>query len=371
MERQMSEQVSRFAIIGGGRRSEFFLRLAQDLPQKFVVTGLYSRSAEKRSEVASRFGVPVRDSIDALLADRPDFVLVAVPRTVVATVTIDLVERGARVLVETPPAVSVDEMRDLWSRVGATDLVQVADQSMYMPSHLAREQIARSGVIGTPTSVHVSSNHLYHAVSIMRVLLRAGKGGATVVARDFTAPLVDPLNFRGYTGDTEPGDKVTTLATIDFGNGRSGLYDFTENQWFNPLRQRRLVVRGSRGEIVDDTVVFMEDPQTVIESRLVRRQTGIDHNLEGFNLDNISFNGKSVFRNPFATASQSDEDIAVALLVYRMSAWTHGDAPAPYPLADGMQDHLLGLAIEQSAESGQPVTTMEEPWARAASPFED
>jgi predicted dehydrogenase len=362
---------ARFAIVGGGWRSEVFLRLAQDLPEQFQVTGLYSRSAEKRESAARRFGADAADSLDALMSKgEPEFVLVAIPWPVAPEVTAEIAARGVAVLEETPPAPDVDAMRRLWGRIGDRDLVQVADQSMYMPSHMARLAIVRDGVIGTPTSVHVSSNHLYHAVSIMRGLLGAGKGCTAVDAREFVSPVVDPISFDGFTGDPSPVDRVTTLAMIDFGNAKSGLYDFTENQWFNPLRGRRLLIRGTRGEILDDRVAHLEDETTVIESRIVRRQTGIDFNLEGFSLDNIAFNGRAVYRNPFAAARQSDEDIAAATLVQAMAMWVRRQGPAPYPLADGLQDHLVGLAIQESARVGVTVKTSEEAWSTAASPFD-
>ena len=130
-------------------------------------------------------------------------------------------------------------------------------------------------------------------------------------ARAFTAPLADPLSPDGWSGDGTPKDAATTLATLDFG-GRMGLYDFTDNQWWNPLRARRIVIRGSNGEIVDDRVVRLADPTTPVESQLVRRQTGIDLNLEGVDLDHISFDGRVVYRNPFEGTRLSEDDIAVA-----------------------------------------------------------
>jgi len=51
--------------------------------------------------------------------------------------------------------------------------------------------------------------------------------------------VLDPLTRDGWTGAEEPQDATTTLATLDLGDGRSGLYDFTDNQWHNRLRQRR------------------------------------------------------------------------------------------------------------------------------------
>ena len=44
-------------------------------------------------------------------------------------------------------------------------------------------------------------------------------------------------------------------------------------------------------------------------------------------------------------------------------AWARGEAGVPYSLADACQDHLLGLAIEESARTGREVVTEIEAWA--------
>ena len=266
-------------------------------------------------------------------------------------------------LVETPPAPDLPGLRALWADVGASGLVQVAEQYLLMPAHAARLAVVRAGVIGAPTSVQVSSTHLYHAVALIRGLLGVGCEPAVVSARAFTAPLADPLAIGGdWTGDDTPQERSTTLATLDWG-GRMGLYDFTDNQWWNPLRTRRIVIRGSRGEIADERVVRLADPTTPVESQLVRRQTGLDLNLEGFEVEHISFDGRVVYRNPFSGARFSEDDLGVALLLERTGAWARGDGPEPYPLAEGLQDHLLSLAIEESVRTGRDVTTSVEAWA--------
>ena len=96
-----------------------------------------------------------------------------------------------------------------------------------------------------------------------------------------------------------------------------GLYDFTDNQWHNQLRTRRIVIRGSAGEIANDEVVRLTGPRTIVRSPLVRRQTGYDLDLDGFDTDHIS------------------------------------------------QDHLIALAMEESASAGEPVTTAVETWGAA------
>jgi len=328
-------------------------------PDRLRVTGVVSRS---RTEFE---GVPVFGTLDELLTvERPEFVIASVPWAVMPDATRELVARGLHTLAETPPAPDLDGLRSLWADVGASRLVQVAEQYLLMPAHAARLAVIRDGAIGAPTSVQVSSTHLYHAVSMIRGLLGVGFEPATVTARGFTAPLADPVSFDGWHGDVDPRPKQTTLATLDFGAAGMGLYDFTDNQWWNPLRARRIVVRGTTGELVDDALVRLVDAHTVVESHLIRRVTGIDLNLEGSDLDHISFDGRVVYRNPFPGARFSEDDLAVAALLERTGAWARGEGPAPYPLAEGLQDHLLSLAIEDAAAGGREVRTGDEAWAR-------
>jgi predicted dehydrogenase len=361
---------ARFALVGSGWRSAFFLRLAQQAPERFAVTGVVTRSAERGAEMETLWRVPTYRSISQVLAEqRPEFVVPCVPWSQTAPTTIELVEAGVPVLAETPPAADLEGLRALWTRVGASGLVQVAEQYLCMPAHAARFRLVRRGVIGGVTSVQVSSTHLYHAVSMIRGLLDVGTGPVTVQAQSFAAPLANPLNPDGWTGSAEPEELVTTLAALDFGRARMGLYDFTENQWWNPLRQRRIVIRGTMGEIVDDRVIRLVDPYTAVESRLIRRQAGIDLNLEGVDLQHISFDGEVIYRNDFAGARFSEDDLAVADLLAAMVAWCRGDGPAPYPLADGCQDHLISLAIVEASRTRQPVTTSPEGWSQPDTSF--
>jgi predicted dehydrogenase len=357
-------QAIRFGLVGSGWRSLFFLRLARHLPDRMRATGVVTRTAARGAEVESEWGVPTfRTVADLLAGERPDFVIVSVPWAVTPEATREVVGLGMPVLAETPPAPDRDGLRALWSDVGAGGLVQVAEQYLLMPGHAARLSLVRAGVIGEPTSVQVSSTHLYHAVSLIRGLLGVGFDQAEVSAREFVAPLADPLRTGGdWSGDDTPRPASTTLSTIDFG-GRMGLYDFTDNQWWNPLRARRIVVRGSRGELVDDRVVRLVDPRTPVESTLVRRQTGIDLNLEGLDLKHISFDGEVVYRNPFVGSGLSDDDLAVADLTWRTGLWARDEGPAPYPLAEACQDHLISVAIGESLRTGRPVATGTEPWA--------
>jgi len=368
---QIQHPPIRFGVVGSGWRAEFFVRVARLMPDRFQCVGVVTRTAERGAQVEREWGVPTVRTIEELVTavgpttDRPELVVVSVPWPVTPEATAELVSLGIPVLAETPPAPDADGLRELWAEVGATGLVQVAEHSLSMPSHAARIALVDHGLIGTPTSVQISSTHLYHAVGLIRRLLRAGRGAVDVRASVFTAPLVGPRGRDGWTGATEAVDAWNILATLDFGHGRSALYDFTDNQWHNPLRTNRIVIRASHGEIVDDTVTRWVDERTVLSSPIVRRVSGIEQNLDGFDLEHLSHDGRVLYRNRFEGARLADDDIAVASLLDAMGAWVRGDGPPPYPLADGCQDHLLGLAIEEAGRTGATVRTAPEAWADA------
>lgn len=356
-----------FAVLGSGWRAEFFVRLARAMPDRLALVGAAVRRTETAEDVARRWEVPAYLSPADLLAhQRPAFVVTSVPWPVTPQVAATLVDSGVRVLAETPPAPDEAGLRELWARVGERRMVQVAEQYLLMPGHAARRELVARGVIGRATSVQVSSTHGYHAVSMMRGLLGVGFGPVKVSASRFTAPLLDPLTRHGWTDDETPKDAATTLAALDFGDGASGLYDFTDNQWHNRLRLRRIVVRGSHGEIADDTVVRWAGPRTVLRSELTRSQLGYDLNLDGYDTEHLAFDGEVVYRNPFLGLRLMDEDIAIASLLTATAAWARGEGPEPYPLAQGCQDHLVSLAIDRAAATGAPVATEVAPWAAAA-----
>ena len=103
--------------------------------------------------------------------------------------------------------------------------------------------------------------------------------------------------------------------------------------------------------------------QVAEQSHLVFRRTGIDLNLEGNELDHVSLDGQVLYRNPFRGTRLSEDDIAVAAILEATGAWARDEAPPPYPLAQGCQDHAISLAIGESARTGRDVRVSKEVWA--------
>src|SRR5439155_27161185 len=96
---------ARYAVVGRGWRAAFFLRLAALMPHRFTVTGVVTRDAAGGAQVEAAYGVPTfRTPADALRAGRPEFVVTSVPWDANPGLVASLVDLGARVLAETPPA---------------------------------------------------------------------------------------------------------------------------------------------------------------------------------------------------------------------------------------------------------------------------
>ena len=106
----------------------------------------------------------------------------------------------------------------------------------------------------------------------------------------------------------------------------------------------------------------MAGPRTLVRAPLVRRQTGHDLDLIGYDTEHIAVGTDVLYRNPYPGLRWMDEEIAMATLLERTAAWVHGEGPGPYPLAEGAHDQQVALAIEEAADTDSTVTTSVEAW---------
>jgi len=336
-----------FVQVGLGFRSQAFKRVLSDLGQ-FRCAGLVLR----KSRTAA---VPVYTDLgDALDHLQPDFVLSFAPARTTPAMLETAVAHGVRILAETPPAATVGELDRLGDLAGS-GLVHIAEQYPFMPGHAAWLAAVRLGLIGEVSQVQVSSTQTYHAMALIRAYLGIGAASAVVRAHRFSAPLVDPLTRAGWTLDPIAHQAATTLASIDFGEGRSGIYDFTDNQTRNLLRTRRLVVRGSHGEISGEQVVRLAGEGLITTTYLNRRQTGHDLDLNGYCTYQITLGDHILWTNPWPDARWNDDELAVAETLARTEAWVRGVGPGPYPLAQALFDARLGLAIDEAVQVDRAV----------------
>jgi predicted dehydrogenase len=240
--------------------------------------------------------------------------------------------------------------------------VQVAEQYAFQPLHAARLQLAQSGKLGKISQAHISVAHDYHGINLIRRFLGVGFENCTITAQAFTSSVIQGPGRDGPPGSEALEHEQHVTARFDFGD-RLGVYDFAYwSPYFSWIRSQRLLVQGTRGEIHDETVRYLEDFRTPIQFDLRRVDTGHAGNLEGHHHVGVLAGSEWVYRNPFVPARLSDDEIAVAACLQGMSDCVAGGSGF-YGLPDASQDHYLSLMMQRALETGGPVTTTSQIWS--------
>lgn len=349
----------RFAVAGAGWRAMFYVRAAQALPERFELTGVLCRTREKADAFSAAHGVPAVHTLDALLAAGPDFVVSCVSKAGMADMVTCLLERGVPTLSETPLAIDPDtlgRLRGTQARTGTP--LDMAEQYALYPSHQARRTLIARGLLGETTYCYLSMMHDYHAVSMLRAYLGEERDPVRISARRIASPIVVTGGRGGYVTDGETGEEQRVLATLDYGDGRVGLYDFAGTQYHSAIRSSHVRILGTRGEIADDEVRYLTADNRPAFGRLIALRDGITGTIRA-----IDFDGERVYANPFRTdVAMTEDEIAVATVLTRMRDYLAGGAPNE-PFA--FRDCGMAILMSEAARSGECVTADPAAWDAA------
>jgi predicted dehydrogenase len=352
-----------FGIIGAGWRTEFFLRIAQALPDRLSVAGVVVRNPEKAERFAQQWNVRTFATPEEMFAaTNPALVVVSVPWNVSVEMLLKCADRGIPALGETPPAPDIAGLVTLTQQVKAGAKIQVAEQYFAQPLHAARLAVVASGKIGTPSQAQVSVAHGYHGISLMRKYLGIGFENGLITATKIVSPLANSPGRNGPPATEKIVESAQVIARFDFENGKTGIYDFTGDQYFSYIRGPRLLVRGERGEIEGETVRYLLDSATGVSVPLLRNDTGHLGNLEGYCHRGYTLGGEYVYRNPFPPARLADDEIAIAAALEGTARYAEGEQDF-YSLADAAQDRYLDICVEEAVRTGKPIQTTSQLWA--------
>lgn len=343
----------RFAVAGTGWRSLFYLRIAKWLPEVFELTGVLCRNEERARAYAQANGVQTFWTLDDLLAAKPLFVVSCISKAGMAEMCMAVMQRGVPVLSETPYAVTkemLDRLLAVQKETGV--LLDCAEQYFLYPTHQAKAEVVRRGLLGDIVSCGMSMMHDYHGISMLRRYLGADESEVTICARKVKTPIVVTGDRSGYLTDGVMGEEVRTFAHFDYADGKLGTYDFAGTQYHSAIRSNHMRILGTRGEIADDTVRWLSGDNRPLQAELT-----VHRDAATGTIISISLAGEMLYRNPFRTDVPMNEDeIAVATTLYRMAGAVRG-GERHYALGDGATDALLSVLMHEAAETGKPVRT--------------
>lgn len=129
----------RIAVAGAGAFGRNHIRVLKDLPGA-VFTGVYDLDPARAAAAAAEFGVPVHDSLDALIASS-EAAVVAVPTVAHAEVGCALLAAGLDVLIEKPIAPDFSSAQLLIDAAARHNrILQVGHLERFNPAILALEK---------------------------------------------------------------------------------------------------------------------------------------------------------------------------------------------------------------------------------------
>ena len=333
----------RYAVVGNGWRAMFFVRAALNLPEIFELTGVLCRTKEKARAFEREHGVKAFDTLDALLETKPEFVVSCQTKAAMPGMAMELLRRGVPVLSETPLATdleTLEEMLRLQKETGTP--LEMAEQYFLYPNHQARRALIEKGILGDVQNVWMSMMHDYHGISMLRAYLGEESGPVTIRARKLTTPIVHTGGRPGLVAGGEIENEYRVLAQFDFGGGRVGMHDFAGSQYHSAIRTNHLRILGTRGEIFDDEVRWVQEDGRLAKAELVYHHDEITGTLRA-----IDFDGQRVYENPFRwDVAMTEDDIAVCTVMTRFAAALKG-GEMHYPYA--FRDSYLSIKLTELA----------------------
>lgn len=320
------------------------------------------RSEERAQQIQRETGIFSTTDLEEAIKKGADFALLCVPRDVMASWIIRLMERQIPVLCETPPGKDVEELNLLWKekeRLGGR--VQVTEQYFLQPYYKAVQNIIDAGTLGTVSNVSLSALHGYHAVSIFRKFLGLGYEDCTIRGSRFFFPVTKTRDRSGWhqTGEMLNADR--DRVELCFENGKAAFLDFAGEQYFSPIRSRTWNIQGDRGEVRDTKVCYLDRENRPVTEQMHREDDGI-YNIDGWSHMYISFQGRRIYENPFPGVRLNDDEIAVTDVMMHMKHYVETGEDF-YPLREGLQDAYLDFSMARALETGETVKTEKQSWA--------
>lgn len=359
----------RFIIVGSGWRSLIYVRVAKALPERFELCAMYCRTEEKARKMAAEHQIHTTTSIEECMEQGADFAVIAVNKTSIAEVGLEWLHRGIPVLCETPAALDIETLNRLWEAHREGRRLAVAEQYRLYPAHSALLRLIGLGLIGEPDCLNISLAHEYHGASLMRAMLRVAPDTEFAVsAKTYLFPTVETLTRYDSYKDGRVADKKRTVAVFEFADGKTALYDFDSEQYRSPIRKDTLKLQGCRGEIIDDTVYYLDDKNEPIVSKLLVEKRTVERAYDNPNLHCIEeitdavFEGKSLYSPPFGACGLSQDETAVAVLMTRMAAYAKGTGGEPYPLREALQDAYMAILLREADAAGKTVHSERQIW---------
>ncbi len=348
----------RFIVVGSGYRSLYYVRIAKALPERFELCALLCRTREKAEKLAIKYKIPTSFSEEECKNMSPDFVVIAVSKGEAFPVIKRWAAYGVPVLSETPAALELSQLRELWKlKTEKQAKIQVAEQ--YFKQAVLSSQIALTerGILGKPYSMDISMAHDYHGISLIRHFLKTDGKTVTMSGCQFIFPVEETDSRYGVINDGRMTDVTRVRLSLEFGDNTVAFYDFSSIQYRSFIRSRHLAVQGSHGEMRDLTVCYTDSDHIPHKEEL-----SICLWPSGTGIQKVLWKGELLYQNPYGDCGLTEDETAIAELMDGMEKYIN-EGVEVYPLREALQDAYMTILMEEAIQHPyEKVTAQKQIW---------
>jgi predicted dehydrogenase len=362
----------RVAIIGTARRSDYLYGpILAALPEDVELVAVWGRSNDSARRLGESLGVPAYTDLSQLVRETsPEIGIVSVNYHANGEVGLMAAEQGLHLLLETPIAHKLSEA-DAIIQAATTQgrFIEVAEQFHRRPLEQIKLALLASGLFGKVySSFNDFAGHGYHGVSVMRSYLGFDAQPVKVTGMVRQYELAE--QWSRLSDKTAPRTETQEHGLVEFADGRTGVFHWTNIGYDSPLRwwrsSRFLAEKGMGitvgvGLDVEERLSLLapggEAPHFITIERRWERIDG------GALVAMVAHTGNPdlpIVRwdNPFQPKKQGhgpqwhDDEIGVAGCLLSLVEAIRTNRPPSYGPQQGRLDQELILAIRMSSEQG-------------------
>jgi len=126
---------------------------------------------------------------------------------------------------------------------------------------------------------------------------------------------------------------------FEYESGCSAVYDFMSDQYHSLIRPRTLRLRGTRGELDDRTVCWLNDKNLPERAELDVAEDPATGEVLG-----VAFQGRTLYAPPFGPCGLPEDETAIAQMLQGMARFIETGEEL-YPLADALEDAYTALLM--------------------------
>ena len=354
----------RFALVGSGWRAKFYIRISKALPEIFELTSVLIRDPQKAEAFGREFNVQTTSDLNDLIRQSPDYVVLSVMRGTFNVYLKKLFQQNVPVLCETPPAETLEDLLDLWKAYNEDrPKIQIAEQYFAQPLYAAWYKAITDNLIGEVENINISALHGYHGANIIRRYLNTGFENCRIYGKRFNFNITETYGRDGMVFDGQIKPYKRDRLTFEFDYGKVAFFDFADVQYHSFIRTRQLNVQGTRGEIDDLTIRYLNGANISVTQSFNRIDQGIYNNQDWAHFG-IMLGEKFLYKNPFPGARLNDDEIAVATCMYLMKEYLDNGKEF-YSLKEALQDTYLSIKMNEALVSpNREIKTEAQLWSK-------